>query len=100
MTRIVLYLHGDVFRLDSLHRMAKNIEKDLLTKERVPSACVMQTCISRQRAVISPCPGREGGRDWIAAPVPSSRGRGQEPGCTPQTPSAALKPADRESSRV
>lgn len=42
MTGIALYLHGDVFRPDSLHRMTKYIEKDLLTKESVPSACERQ----------------------------------------------------------
>lgn len=104
MTRIVLYLHGDVFRQHFLHWMTKYIEEALPTKERVPSACGIQTCISRQPAVRSQCLGREGGRDWIAAPVPSSSGRGQVPGCTPQAPPAvfreAMKPADFKGSRV
>ncbi len=42
MTSVALYLHGDVFRPDSLRTMTKYIEKDLLTKERAPSACGRQ----------------------------------------------------------
>lgn len=39
VTCIALHLHGDVFRPDSIHSMTKYIERDLLTKESVRSAC-------------------------------------------------------------
>lgn len=71
-------------------------------KQIVPPACGIQACISRRRAVTSLCPGREEGPDWIAAPVLSSRGRWQEPGCSRPVPTpafqGALTPADHESS--
>lgn len=103
MTLIVLYLHGDVFdaRIPFPQRL-KILKWICQQKQIVPPACGIQACISRRRAVTLPCPGREEGPDWIAAPVLPSRGRRQEPSCLllalPPAFQGALTAGDNNSS--
>lgn len=63
------------------HRTTKYTEEDLLTKACfLWASCRMigWVCISRQPAVRSQCPGREGDQGWNAVPLPSSRSRVQQ----------------------
>lgn len=104
MTCIVLYLNGDVFGAwIPFPQRLKILKWICQQKQIVPPACGIQACISRRRAVTLPCPGREEGPDWIAAPVLSSRGRRQEPSCIrlvqPSAFQGALTATDHSSSK-